>query len=278
MTVATQIDLDAYFARVGWKTMPANPLAVLQAVLMHHTRSIPFENLDSLIGLAVPLDGSALTEKLLKSRRGGYCFEHNMLLWNVLMQLGFKVSGLAARVRWNVPDNMITPIGHMALRVDLDEQAYLVDAGFGGITLTAPLQLDNDATQRTSHEPFRIAHHGEQRTLQVQLDEQWRSMYTFELTEFLPVDYQVWNWFTHTSPVSPFTSQLMLAHPDQKGRHALRNNVYSYHSLSGGHEQRTLTSVAELREVLQTRFGIDAPYSSALDGKLATIIAASHST
>jgi N-hydroxyarylamine O-acetyltransferase len=274
-TTSAQLDLNIYFARIGWqdKNKPDTSLATLQDLLLRHTHSIPFEDLDSLAGMTVPLDLPALAAKLLQSRRGGYCFEHNLLLWQVLTQLGFKVSGLAARVRWNVPEDVITPIGHMALRVDLDDRAYLVDAGFGGITLTAPLELDTEATQRTSHEPFRIQHNGQQRTLQVQLGEQWRAMYTFKLTEYLPVDYQVWNWFTCTSSVSPFTSQLMLARPDQHGRHTLRNNIYTYHALSGEQEQQTLTRVAELRDVLRTRFGIDAPETSALNDKLATIVA-----
>jgi len=34
----------------------------------------------------------------------GYCFEQNLLLSHVLNGLGFKVSGLAARVLWNAPE------------------------------------------------------------------------------------------------------------------------------------------------------------------------------
>ncbi len=36
-------------------------------------------------------------------RRGGYCFEQNLLLKTTLETLGFAVTGLAARVRWMAP-------------------------------------------------------------------------------------------------------------------------------------------------------------------------------
>ncbi len=44
----------------------------------------------------------------------------------------------------------------MLLRVDLDGQPYIVDTGFGGVTLTGPLRLVADIEQATPHEPFRL--------------------------------------------------------------------------------------------------------------------------
>lgn len=97
------MQLDAYFARIGYGGARVATLEVLRAIVARHTQTIPFENLNPFAQLPVRLDLAALERKLLHSRRGGYCFEQNLLLWNVLRQLGFEVEGLAARVSWNTP-------------------------------------------------------------------------------------------------------------------------------------------------------------------------------
>jgi len=149
----TRIDLDAYFQRIDYDGERTPTLATLRAIHVRHATMIPFENLTPLLRQPVRLDLASLQDKLIHHGRGGYCFEQNLLLRAVLLALGFQVSGLAARVRWNVPDEVITARGHMLLRVALAGQAYLADVGFGGLTLTAPLALIPDREQPTPLAP-----------------------------------------------------------------------------------------------------------------------------
>ena len=44
----------------------------------------------------------------------------------------------------------------MLLRVDLPEGPYLADVGFGHVTPTAPLMMETEQEQRTSHEAYRL--------------------------------------------------------------------------------------------------------------------------
>jgi arylamine N-acetyltransferase len=99
------IDLAGYFDRVGYPG-PAEPtVETLHTLVAAHNRSIPFENLDPLMGIpAADLSAAALTDKLVQRRRGGYCFEHNGLMGYVLDELGFGVDALAGRVVWMNPD------------------------------------------------------------------------------------------------------------------------------------------------------------------------------
>ncbi len=99
----TRIDLDAYFQRIGYDGERTPTLATLRAIHARHATMIPFENLSPLLRQPVRLDLSSLQDKLIHQGRGGYCFEHNLLLRAALLALGFQVRGLAARVRWNVP-------------------------------------------------------------------------------------------------------------------------------------------------------------------------------
>src|SRR5688572_5787925 len=97
------LDLDAYFERIGHRGPRPATLDTLAAIHALHPAAIPFENLDPFLGRPVRLDLPSLERKLVDERRGGYCFEHNLLLAAVLRRLGFAVTGLAARVLWNQP-------------------------------------------------------------------------------------------------------------------------------------------------------------------------------
>jgi N-hydroxyarylamine O-acetyltransferase len=152
----TQIDLDAYFQRIGYSGDCSPRLTTLQAIHQRHSQTIAFENLNSLLKQPVKLDLASLQQKLINERRGGYCFEQNSLLRAVLLGLDFQVTNLAARVLWNLPSGTIAPRSHMVLWVNIDGEPYIADVGFGGLTLTTPLALTPDIEQPTSHEPFRL--------------------------------------------------------------------------------------------------------------------------
>ena len=155
-TLTAAIDLEAYFQRIGYASDGAPTIETLRALHVRHTEAIAFENLNPLLGWPVRLDLESLQQKMVRDGRGGYCFEHNVLFKHVLDALGFRVIGLTARVLWGAAENTVTARTHMLLRVDLDGQPYIVDVGFGGVTLTGPLRLETDIEQATPHEPFRL--------------------------------------------------------------------------------------------------------------------------
>jgi len=270
-----QLDLDAYFQRIGYAGERSPTLSTLQAIHLRHATIIPFENLTPLLHQPVRLDLAALQHKLVQSGRGGYCFEQNLLLLAVLRALGFQVTGLAARVRWNVPDEVITARGHMLLWVELDGQIYLADVGFGGLTLTAPLVLVTDRVQLTPHEPFRIITDGDGYLMQAQLGQEWKSLYRFDLQQQYQPDYEVSNWYLSNHPGSHFVTGLMAARPDTDCRYALRNNQLTIHHLHGDSERRVLTTVAEMRAVLEDACHITLPATSELDPALQRLIESS---
>ena len=163
-------DLTAYLDRIGY-TGPRGPdLAALRGVVAAHATAIPFENIDVLLGRGVRLDTASLSGKLVHAGRGGYCFEHNMLLHHALRALGFRVEGFSARVLWGRPEGDPTARSHMLLRVSLPEGDFLADVGFGGLTLTAPLRFETGTEQQTPHEPHRLVAKDGEIELQARLD------------------------------------------------------------------------------------------------------------
>jgi N-hydroxyarylamine O-acetyltransferase len=169
----------------------------------------------------VKLDLPSLESKLVHAGRGGYCFEHNLLFSHVLRELGFRVAGLAARVLWNAPEGAVHPRSHMLLRVDFGAEPCIADVGFGGQTLTAPLQLVTNVVQPTPHEPYRLIGQDGDFVLQTQVRDTWKSMYCFDLQEQLQVDYEVSSWYLCNHPQSPFVANLLAARPVPGGRYGL---------------------------------------------------------
>ncbi len=270
----SEFDLDAYFKRIGYSGERTPALKTLRAIHIHHTESIPFENLNPFLGLPVNLDLESLQQKLVRSGRGGYCYEQNLLLSHVLNTIGFKVTGLAARVVWNVPAGVVLPRTHMLLRVDIEGQPYLADVGFGGLTLTGPLRLEADIEQATPHEPFRLVKAGEELELQARLGEAWRPLYQFSLQEQLLSDYECANWYVSTHPTSRFVNGLIAARPARDRRYALINNEFSVHHLGGRSEKRVLTSPEEIREALEGPLNVKLPESPELDSALRRVTTA----
>jgi N-hydroxyarylamine O-acetyltransferase len=178
----------------------------------------------------------------------------------VLQAIGFRVTGLAARVLWNQPDDAITARGHMVLRVDgLDGGPHIVDVGFGGMTLTGVLRLVADVEQATPHEPFRLLERGGTFTQQALVAGAWKTTYRFDLQEQFPVDYEVTNYYLSTSPASHFVSTLIAARAAGDRRFALRNRQYAVHHLGGDTERRVLDRDDELLDVLARDFHLAVP-------------------
>ncbi|MBX3331722.1 MAG: arylamine N-acetyltransferase [Nitrospira sp.] len=272
-TPTATIDLNAYFKRIGYEGAGRPTLDTLRAIQLRHTESIAFENLNPLMGWPVRLDLESLQQKLVRDGRGGYCFEQNLLLKHVLDALGFRVTGLAARVLWNMPEGAVPPRSHMLLLVDLDERRYVVDAGFGEVTLTCPLRLEINIEQTTPHEPFRLVQARDEFIEQVKIGDNWVSLYRFDLSEqFLP-DYEMANWYISTHPESRFVTGLLAARPAPDRRYGLLNNQLTVHHRAGGKDRRLITSVIEMPETLARDFRIVLPDAPELDAALARLIA-----
>jgi len=132
--MAPLTDVDGYLARIG---LPS--LTTLGEVHRAHAISIAFENFDPATGRPVSLDPAAVEDKLITRRRGGYCFEHNLLLAAALEALGVtRIEPMLARVRLG-PEGTPRPLNHLLLRVVDGNAVWLADVGFGGGGLLDPV-------------------------------------------------------------------------------------------------------------------------------------------
>ncbi len=216
------LDFSAYLQRIGLSDGDGYGLDALHRA---HATSIPFENLDSHRGVPVSLAQEDLERKLVQERRGGYCFEHNLLLASALEHLGLAVEPMLARVRAGAPPDTVRPRSHLVLRVtDADGCAWHADVGFGLGTLLDPIPFGSDAGARYEQSgwSFRVIAEGAELVLQTLLDGDWSDVYAFVPQPVPRVDIETSNWWTCTSPSSPFVFGLIAAvHRTDGGREAI---------------------------------------------------------
>ena len=250
---ASPFDLDAYFERIAYGGDRTPSKATLDALHLAHATHIPFENLDILLGRPIRLDLASLQAKLVRGRRGGYCFEQNRLFASALEALGFAVTPLAARVRFGTTS--VLPRTHMTLQVDVEGERRLADVGFGVYGLLLPLSLDDPREARQFDWTYRIVDDSAQRILQVRIDEAWSDLYAFTLERHYPADYEMANHYTSTHPSSRFVQTLTAQRAAPDVRRMLRDREYT-EQRGDAILQRTLADDDEVLEVLADEFGL----------------------
>ncbi|HET7743087.1 MAG TPA: arylamine N-acetyltransferase [Mycobacterium sp.] len=257
---APDLDPAAYLTRIGYDGPTSPTEETLHALVAAHGRTIPFENLDPVLGVPVDeLGPVVLEDKLVARRRGGYCYEHNGLFGFVLDALGFGVERITGRVVWmREPDAPLPAKTHQVLSVTVpgDDQPFLVDVGFGGQTLSSPIRLVVGPTQQTRHEPYRIVEDGAQLMLSAQVRETWQSLYVFTTQPRPRIDLEVGSWYVSTHPSSIFVTGLTAALVTDDARYNLRGRNLAIHRANGSEKIRFDTA-AQVLDVLAGTFGID---------------------
>ncbi len=257
MAMAADIDLPAYFERIGYAGPCEPTLVVLTDLHGKHPSRIAFEGLDPFLGRAVPIDYQSVQSKLIRDGRGGYCQEQNALLFGALEAIGFRATPLAARVIWMSPGRS-APLTHRLTLVHLPEGDYLADVGFGGQSYTAPLRLDPGAVQTTPHGVYRVIEDIGTLEVQMRLADRWEGMYRFDPVPAPQADFEVGHWFTATHPKSWFVRNLVAARVVGTTRANLLNASLTIRGPDRT-EQRQLASPEELRDVLENLMEIRLP-------------------
>ena len=133
------MDVAAYLERINYHGTTVPSAETLRALQVAHLQTVPFENLSIHAGEPIVLEDEALLTKIVKRRRGGFCYECNGLFAALLRALGFDVTMLAAEVA-KKDGGYTQPFEHMTLMVN-GGRRWLVDVGFGDSFLE-PLLLD----------------------------------------------------------------------------------------------------------------------------------------
>ncbi|SNR36686.1 arylamine N-acetyltransferase family protein [Actinomadura mexicana] len=260
------LDLPAYLKRIGHDGDLAPNADTLRALHRAHVTSIPFENLEIMLGRPIGLALDAVQAKLVERPRGGYCFEHNRLFAAVLERLGYEVTALAARVTLGAA--RLLPSTHALLHIrppdaSRDEPAWLCDVGFGAGPLE-PLRLVDGEEAVQDGWGFRLRR-GRTVTAWTPSTTEWEmhqrgpdgwiQRHTFVLNEVFRIDFEVGSHYVSTSARSPFTTRPFAQRFSSDALHVLDGTTLTTTRPDGSVETRGLAA-ADLPGTLREDFGI----------------------
>lgn len=249
------LKLEKYLTRIHYSGDLNANLEVLKRIHQLHPQYIPFENIDSYTGIVPSLDPEHIFQKLVVESRGGYCYEQNVLLSEVLKYLGFKVTLQLGRVLWRKEENSSAARTHLLLIVELNDQKYLTDCGFGTATLTGPLLLNEEGPQQTPNEQFKISRKNGAYTLWTQR-ENWLPVYRFELEHVEPLDIDICNWYLATHPESNFRKNLIFSKVDENARYTFNNDTFNIRKRTGEKESVSIENTHQLFNMMKDIFGL----------------------
>jgi N-hydroxyarylamine O-acetyltransferase len=256
-------DLDAYLERIQARgaigQSEARGATGLRELHRAHVTSIPFENLDPYRGTPVSLAMGDLQEKLVSRRRGGYCFEHNLLLAGALEALGLRVEPMLARVRYGAPAGATRPRTHLLLRVHAEGETWHADVGFGRATLLEPLPFGPGEVHEQMGWRYQVIEDEGELVLRTRENGEWTQLYGFVPEPAPLIDIETGNWFACTHPTSRFVTGLIASRQRPDGSRVSLSDWSGKLVLSEQTPERTqLTPVAReaAGRLLAEHFGL----------------------
>ena len=132
------MDARLYLQRISYSGKLTPTLGTLTQLQTNHLLTVPFENLYIHDKIKIDLADSYI--KIVIQNRGGFCYELNGLFYRLLLQLGYTVKMISARV-FNKESGFGPEFDHMAIIATIDNADWLVDVGFGEFAFH-PLKIE----------------------------------------------------------------------------------------------------------------------------------------
>lgn len=248
-------DVKAYLDRIGYTDTTAPTLDCLKDLMTAQLRTVPFENLDVFHSHKEPsLEVSALFEKIVVNRRGGYCFELNGLFQKLLEAIGFSCSCHIGRIGHG--QRFKYPISHRVTLVEIAGERYFCDVGFGGPVPPEPAKITlNIPFDSSNGHRYMFTKSGLEITLSMEENAGLSPVLSFVESPADPVDFLSLNAFCAYSPIEPFIHKQMVWRNTENGRYTLDGNMLRIHE-NGVVKEEIITSEEMMRQVLLERFGI----------------------
>jgi len=248
------MNLDLYLNRIGFDGPATVSLDCLFELQRAHMLNVPFENLDVYMGRPLKLDPENLFDKIVHKRRGGYCFELNTLYGAALREIGFDVTPILARIWLRNPPE--TPsLTHMLHKVNIGDQTYISDVGFGGLTTRVPLNISNPAPVDDCVGLIRLHPCAYGQMVQRQTPDGWENQFSFAGEPAILSDILQGNHFTETHPSSHFRHNRFIGLFTEQGR----NGLFDLNFTSRAGEALTEKSLADADEwvaFIEQEFGL----------------------
>ena len=261
------IQRQMYFERLQLNSIETtySGLKVLQE---QHMKNIPFENIDIVVGRDIILEKEHLFKKIIENKRGGYCFELNLIYKLLLTSLGFKPKSVMGRVWLRNPKQM-PPRNHLALLINLAGKTYLTDVGFGALAPRVPMDIHSNEEIEDGDGIVRIVNTElNQYMVQRKVDNLWEDQYSFEDIKISNDDLQIANFYMSKSRFSHFHQHKFIGLFTDRGRLGLFENKLTRRIGINTLETSEISTQEEWLTTLKDTFNIELDFSEVELSKL----------
>ena len=251
------MDTQSYLTRISYHGELIPSLEVLSALQEKHLLSVPFENLDIHLGRRIVLDADLVFHKIVTMRRGGFCYELNMLFHSLLRDVGFQAKLVSGRVYDRSRNACGEEFDHMLMLVTIGERTWIVDVGFGDFAMH-PLKFALNEPLRDVNGQFLIDR-GDGKSFRVsrfsQTEKRYIPEYIFSTTERRVREFEEMCSYHQTSPASHFTQQRVCSIATTSGRITLTDETLII-TAGGVRKESQVRGEEAFREALARYFGI----------------------
>ncbi|GAB2902013.1 arylamine N-acetyltransferase [Microbulbifer echini] len=233
-------------------------LAKLQS---KHIARYSFNSLAVVLGQKISLDLPMIFDKIVERKRGGYCFEHNKLVFNILEELGFEVRLLLAKVVNG--KSLDVPRTHRVNLLNFQGDKYIVDAGFGFQGPFYPIKLEVGLEQRQGDTCYRVlAHENGDYCFQILKDNEFLTLYTFDLRNYSEAECLPAHFYSCNYPSAVFVQNLVVSRKCFDDVKSLRNGDF-YRRHKGKAQITKVSSSKILHRILSEDFELDLDFAVA---------------
>lgn len=247
------MDKLKYLERINYDDVIDVADNVLISLHKKHVYQIPFENLDVYYKKGFNLDLENVYQKVVNDRRGGFCYELNLLFNWLLTEIGFSSRIIACRIIDE--DGTVGPeFDHMSVHVQ-SHKRFLIDVGYGDLFVT-PIAIET-GVQFDGRNYFRIdkLNQGDYLLSMSSDGNNFSKRYTFNLDEVRAEDFESICLDKQTNPDSYFVKNLICTRPTDTGRLTIFNDklVEKCHDVK---TEKAIQSDEQLKAYLKENFQI----------------------
>lgn len=252
-SLTLQTMVNAYLTDL--ELIPSIDIEFLNELQSKHIARYSFNSLAVVLGQDISLDINVIFNKIVERQRGGYCFEHNKLVLNVLSELGFEVRLLMAKVIYNRDVDVART--HRITLLNFEGDDYIVDAGFGHFGARLPVKLELGLEQDQGDAIYRIIQNSKNDyCYQVFKEDTFFTLYTFNLHHYSEAECLPAHFYSHKSPDAAFVNNMVVCRKFYDDILSLRNGEL-FRISDGATVTTAIASAQHLHTILVDDFELD---------------------
>jgi len=222
--MTTKEIVNQYLKQLGFENN-IHTLSDITKLIQAHEQTLAFSSMKVLLKDEISLELKDIYKSLVVQKRGGYCFEHNKLFYEVLKELGFDVEFYLARVVNNTQNEV--PQTHRFTLLHYQNERYVIDVGVGFRSPRVPVKFTKQNTKSHLDISYSIKEY-EDKTFGLQLiqNNSGFRVTKFDLNPCYEADFEMGHFYSHKHPCASFVNYLVVSTITSDAIHSLRNSDY----------------------------------------------------